>query len=104
MDCRGHNRDVLDRITQMILLEGKITRQRLSYFGHVMRANALETSIMFGLVAGSRKRSRPRIRWLDNIKEDTGKTMEQLKNMVTNWKMWRSFFHRVTESRRQLNG
>jgi len=37
--------------------------KRLSYFGHVARANGLEKSTMLGMGEGSRGRSRPRMRW-----------------------------------------
>ena len=42
---------------------------KLRYFGHVLRADNLWTSILHGRIAGTRKRGRPRRLWTDNIKE-----------------------------------
>ena len=54
---RVTNREVLDRIKPGLSLEAKITRLRLTYFGHVMRVNSLEKSIMVGMVSGTKRRN-----------------------------------------------
>jgi hypothetical protein len=59
-------------------LEAKITQLKLWYFGHVMRTNeTLEWDIMIGQVNGSRRQGRPRLRWIDSIKENTGFGLEK---------------------------
>ena len=51
-------------------LEAKMTKMKLSYFGHVMRTQgSLEKKIRLGKIASRRKRGRPNIRWTDPIKE-----------------------------------
>ena len=56
---------------------------KLRYFGHVMRAKrSLERDIMLGEVEGHRKQGKPRMRWLDNIKETTGLRLEDLREAV----------------------
>jgi len=47
-----------------------ILKQKLSYFGHVMRGNGLEKSIMLGMESGARGRGRPRrlMRWMRWLK------------------------------------
>ena len=38
------------------------------YFGHLMRrVDSLEKTLMLGGIGGSRRRGRPRMRWLDGI-------------------------------------
>jgi len=49
-----------------------ILKQKLSYFGHVMRGNGLEKSIMLGMGSTARGRGRPRRWWLDEVVETTG--------------------------------
>jgi len=75
-------------------LEATILRLKLRYFGHVVRAKrSLEWDIMFGQVEGHRKQGKPRMRWLDSIKEATGQRLEDLrkqykigKNGIRWWK------------------
>ena len=61
-------------------LEATNLRLKLRYFGHVMRAEgSLERDIMLAQVAGYRRQGKPRMRWLDNIKEATGLRLDALK-------------------------
>jgi hypothetical protein len=49
------------------------TEKQETDFGHVMKAKrSLELDIMLGQVEGHRKQGKPRMRWLDSIKEATG--------------------------------
>jgi hypothetical protein len=41
---------------------------------------------MLGQIAGHRKQGKPRMRWLDSIKEATGLRLEVLKEIVQNRK------------------
>ena len=45
------------------------------------RENSLEKSIMLGMGGGTRKRGRPRARWLDDIKTVTNCTLTELQGM-----------------------
>jgi hypothetical protein len=61
------------------LLEATILR----YFGHVVRAEgSLERDIMLGQVAGCRRQGKPRMRWLDSIKEATGLPLDAINEAV----------------------
>ena len=40
---------------------------KLQYFGHLMRTDSLEKTLMLGRIEGRRKRGRQRMRWLDGI-------------------------------------
>ena len=41
------------------------------------RENSLEKSIMLGMCGGTRKRGRPRARWLEGVKAVTTKCVEE---------------------------
>ena len=74
------NFSVLEEVKPKRSLEAAILRLKLLYFGHVMRAEgSLEQDIMFGQVAGYWRQGKPRMRWLDNIKEATGLRLDALK-------------------------
>jgi hypothetical protein len=64
---------VLEDVKPKRSLEAAILQLKSSYFGHVMRAKrSLERDIIIGQVAGHRRQGKPRMRWLDSIKEATG--------------------------------
>ncbi len=50
----------------------KITRNRLRYFGHVVRmpSSRFPNMALYGQVHGQRSIGRPRMRWIDNVKKD----------------------------------
>ena len=76
-----------------------VVKQALSYFGHVMRADGMEKDVMLGKVEGSRRRGKPRMRWMDMITREAGKNLKELKEMVKNRRGWRQYVLRVTRDR-----
>ena len=51
------NVSIIDQIgSHKMTLEEMICKQKLTYFGHVMRGEGLEKSVMLGMGGGSRKR------------------------------------------------
>ena len=40
---------------------------KLQYFGHLMRTDSVEKTLMLGKIEGGRRRGRQRMRWLDGI-------------------------------------
>ena len=74
--ARRTNKSVIEEIKATNPLESLIKKQQLSYFGHIMRKeNSLGKSIMLGMSGVTRKRGRPRARWLDDIKAVTKCTL-----------------------------
>jgi len=64
--------EVLDEVKRKGSLEATILRLRLRSFGHVMRAKgSVERDILLGQVAGYSRQRKPRMCWLDSIKEAT---------------------------------
>ena len=53
-----------------------IIKQKPSYFGHIMRS---KDGILVRQRERKRERGRQRMRWLDNLKEVTGKDLTELK-------------------------
>jgi hypothetical protein len=69
-----------------------------------MRAKRpLEQDIMLGRVAGHRRQGKPRIQWLDSIKEATGLRLEDLREAVQDRKKWRSLVEEKTQDRVRTN-
>jgi hypothetical protein len=80
---RRTNLSVLEEVKPKRSLEATIIQSRLRYFGHVMRAKgSLEWNIMLGQVAEHRRQGKPRLWWLDSIKEATGLRLQVLKETV----------------------
>jgi len=69
-----------------------------------MRAEgSLERDIMLGQVAGYRRQGKPRMQWLDNIKEATGLRLDALKEAVQDTKKWHMLVEEKTRKREHTN-
>ena len=78
---------------------------RLGYVGHVFRKpTSMENSIMLGKTEGTRRRGRPRNRWMDGVKEAVGMKLGQLKEEVKNRELWRKVIMEVTRNRTRIDG
>ena len=94
---------VLEDVKPKRSLEATI-QLKLHYFGHVMRAKrSLERNIMLGQVEGHRKQEKPRMWWLDSIKEATGLRLEDLREAVQDRKKWRTLVEEKTRNRVRTN-
>jgi hypothetical protein len=81
-----------------------ILRLKLRYFGRVMRAKrSLERGIMLGQAEEHRQLGKPRMRWLDSIKEATGLRLEDLREAVQERKKWRTLVKERTRNRERTN-
>ena len=104
----GHlqtNKEILEKIQPEDSLEAMIIKLRLGYVGHVLRKpTSMENSIMLGKTEGTRRRGRPRTRWMDGVKEAVGMKLGQLKEVVKDRKLWRKVIMEVTRSRTRIDG
>ena len=66
--ARRSNQSILKEINPDYSFEGLMLKQKLQYFGHLMRrADSFEKTLMLGKIKGRRTRGRQRMRWLDGI-------------------------------------
>ena len=97
--ARRSNQSILKEINPGISLEGMMLKQKLQYFGHLMRrVDSLEKTLMLGGIGGRRRRGRPRMRWLDGITDLMDVSLSELRETVMNREAWRAAIHGVTKN------
>ena len=69
-----------------------------------VKKNSLEKSIMLGMGGGSRKRGKPRARWLDDINAVTNCTLTELCGSAIDRNAWMKIVMVFTRSRTRLYG
>ena len=102
--ARRSNQSILKEISPEYSLGGQMLKQKLQYFGYLMRrTDSFEKTLLLGKIEGRMRRGRQRMRWLDGITDLMNMCLSTLQELVMDREVWRAAVQGVSKNQAWLS-